>query len=409
MPSLNLESIDPRALGRRLQEARKARGLTQQEAAEALSVARTTVTAIEKGDRRARAEELARLAAIYGRRVNELVGPREPLPDFAVQFRAATAGIGTAIDQHDVSAAIRDFQRLCEDYRELERLNGITAYHAYPNQYPAPSVSAGLVAQDIATTERNRLALGDGPLLRFRELLEEDVGLRVFSVALPSRIAGLFAYTDELGGCIAVNAKHPLERRRWTLAHEYGHFLTSRYHSEVAILGAYERRPVAERLADAFAGCFLMPETGLRRRFNEASRSGDGRLTAADVCRLAHLYVVSVEAMMLRLEQLGLLPRGTWERLSDRGFKVREAQQQLGLTPQEVFDRRLPARYEFLAVRAFEAEELSEGELARFLRTDRVSARRTVQRLTNETYLPEQGELATLPIDMSRDLLGSDG
>ena len=112
---------------------------------------------------------------------------------------------------------------------------------------------------------------------------------------------------------------------------------------------------------------------------------------------------------MLRLEQLGLLPRGTWERLRDRGFKVREAQQQLGLAPQEVVDRRLPTRYEYLAVRAFESEELSEGELARFLRTDRVSARRTIQRLTNETYLPEQGELATLPIDMSRDLLGSDG
>ena len=242
MPQHETLALDPRTLGRRLQEARKARGLTQQEAAEALSIARTTVTAIEKGDRRARAEELVRLAEIYGRRVNELVGPREPLPDFAVQFRAATAGIGAAREQQDVSEAIRDFQLLCEDYRELERLNDITVHHAYPNQYPVPGMSPDLAAQDIATAERNRLALGDGPLLQFRALLDQDVGLRVFSIALPSRIAGLFAYTDELGGCVAVNAKHPLERRRWTLAHEYGHFLTSRYHSEVAILGAYERR-----------------------------------------------------------------------------------------------------------------------------------------------------------------------
>ena len=36
-------SIDPRLLGRRIQGARKARGLTQQEVADALSVARTTV------------------------------------------------------------------------------------------------------------------------------------------------------------------------------------------------------------------------------------------------------------------------------------------------------------------------------------------------------------------------------
>ena len=409
MPPLNLESMDPRALGRRLQEARKARGLTQQAAAEALSVARTTVTALEKGDRRARAEEVMQLAEIYGRRVNELVGPREPLPDFAVQFRAATARTGPAGLNEDVRAAIEDFQRLCEDYRELERLNGIAIKHTYPSQYPAPGVSPDLAGQDIAAAERNRLALGDGPLLRLRQLLEEDVGLRVFSIALPSRIAGVFAYTDELGGCIAVNAKHPQERRRWTLAHEYGHFLTTRFQSEVAILGAYERQPASERLADAFAGCFLMPESGLLRRFNEQSRSSEGRLTAADVCRLAHHYLVSVEAMMLRLEHLGLLPRGTWDRLRNRGFKVREAQQQLGLVQPAVVERAFPAQYEFLAVRAFVSDELSEGELARYLRTDRVSARRAVQRLTNEFILLEQGELASLPIDMSHDLLGSDG
>ena len=120
---------------------------------------------------------------------------------------------------------------------------------------------------------------------------------------------------------------------------------------------------------------------------------------------MAHHYFVSVAAMMLRLEQIGVLPRGTWDRLRDRGFKVREAQQQLGLTPQASSDGSLPARYEFLAVRAYESSELSEGELARYLRTDRVSARRIVQRLTNELYLLDEGELASLPIDMSFDIL----
>ena len=405
MPPPSLESVDPRALGRRLQEARKSRGLTQQDAADALSVARTTITALEKGDRRARAEELVRLAGIYGRKVNDLVGPREPVPDFAVQFRAAAARSGQASVQEDVNQAVNDFQRLCEDYNQLERLNGVSLEHAYPVQYRAKGISAELAAQDVASAERNRLGLGDGPLLRLRELLEEDAGLRVFAIELPSRIAGLFAYTDELGGCIAVNARHPRERRRWTLAHEYGHFLTTRYQSEIAILGAYERKPASERLADAFAGCFLMPESGLRRRFNELSRSGGGSLTAADVCRMAHHYFVSVEAMMRRLEQMGVLPRGTWDRLRDRGFKVREAQQQLGLTPQASSARSLPARYEFLAVCAYEADELSEGELARYLRTDRVSARRIVQRMTNELYLLDEGELASLPIDMSFDIL----
>ena len=405
MPTPSLESIDPRALGRRLREARKSRGLTQQQAADALSVARTTITAVEKGERRTRAEELVRLANLYGRKVNELVSAREPLPDFAVQFRTATERAGSSRVQEQIDQAVSNFQHMCEDYKYLERLNGISSESAYPVQYPTKGISAEFAAQDIASSERNRLGLGDGPLLRLRELLEEEVDLRVFLVDLPSQIAGLFAYTEELGGCVAINAQHPRERRRWTLAHEYGHFLTTRYQSEIAVLGAYDRLPASERLADAFSACFLMPESGLRRRFNEHSRSSGGSLTAADVCRMAHYYAVSVEAMMRRLEQVGALPRGTWERLRDRGFEVREAQRQLGLVSPQIQDRSMPARYEFLAVRAFEAGELSEGELARYLRTDRVSARQTIQRLTNAVFLLDEGGLASLPIDMSSDIL----
>ncbi len=45
-----VHAVDPKVLGRRLQEARRARGLTQQEVAESLELARTTITALEKGD-----------------------------------------------------------------------------------------------------------------------------------------------------------------------------------------------------------------------------------------------------------------------------------------------------------------------------------------------------------------------
>jgi DNA-binding XRE family transcriptional regulator len=49
-----LEAIEPRALGARLKEVREARGMTQQAVADRLGVARTTLVAIEKGDRRLR-------------------------------------------------------------------------------------------------------------------------------------------------------------------------------------------------------------------------------------------------------------------------------------------------------------------------------------------------------------------
>ena len=185
------------------------------------------------------------------------------------------------------------------------------------------------------------------------------------------------------------------------MAHEYAHFLTSRFRSEVSIIAMYDRVPVAERFADAFARSFLMPAAGLRRRFNEVARLAAGKVTAAEVSRVAHYYFVSVEAMMLRLEELRLLPRGTWDRLRDRGFKVREAQEQLRLTPHPHADQQLPIRYQFLAVRSYQEGNLTEGELSRLLRVDRVQARGIVQKLTHPLHVLEGGDVASLSVDLA--------
>ena len=401
-----LDAINPTIVGQRLQEARRARGLTQQEVADSLALARTTITALEKGDRRIRPNELINLAQLYGRPVSSFVGNKEPAADFSVQFRTAVNRADSLRVQQALSQGVQEFQDLCEDYLTLETMAGGRYRQSYPAQYEIAGISPEDAAEDVASSERNRLGLGDGPILNLREILESDVGLRIFYTKLPSDLAGMFAYTENLGGCIAVNSHHPEVRRRWSMAHEYGHFLTSRFRPELTSLGRRGRVTASERFADAFASALLMPASGLRRRFYQISRSADGAVTAAEVCRLAHYYFVSVEAMMLRLEELGLLPRGTWERLRDRGFEVKEAQEQLGLIAHPHDDAPLPLRYQFLAVQAYVEEDLTEGELCRVLRQDRLSARRTVQSLTHPLHLQHEGELMTIPIDPSSRVTG---
>ena len=404
-----VDAIPPPKLGRRLQEARKARGLTQQEVADSLGFARTTVTALEKGERRTRPNELIQMARLYGRPVGDFVGAKDPVSDFTVQFRAAVSNLDSQQVHDELRLAVETFQRLCEDYLQLENLNEAPLSHSYPPQYLTDGTSPEVAAEDVASSERHRLALGDGPFLNLRETLENDVGLRVFSIELPSRVAGMFGYTEELGGCIAVNSRHPQDRQRWSLAHEYGHFLTDRFRSEVSLLAWHGRSRTGERFADAFARCLLMPAAGLRRRFNELSRAASGKITAAEICQLAYHYFVSVEAMMRRLEELRLLPGGTWERLRDRGFKVREAQRQLGLSPHPRDERTLPLRYQYLAAQAYEEGKLTEGELARLLRIDRVAARRLIQELTQSLLLHDEGHVASFSIDLARSVSGADG
>ena len=217
-----------------------------------------------------------------------------------MQFRTSVNRASSPEAQQTLRSGVQEFQDLCEDYLWLETSSGTHSGQSYPAQYETGGFPPEEAAEDVAASERNRLGLGDGPVLNLREILENDVGLRIFYTRLPSNLAGIFAFTEDLGGCIAVNSRHPEDRRRWSMAHEYGHFLTSRFRPELTALGRRGRLPASERFADAFAAAMLMSAPGLRRRFYQISRAADGAVTAAEICRLAHYYFVSVEAMFLR-------------------------------------------------------------------------------------------------------------
>jgi Zn-dependent peptidase ImmA (M78 family)/DNA-binding XRE family transcriptional regulator len=385
MPADPLDAANPVELGARLREARSARGWTQEEAAEALGVARTTMVAIEKGERRLKPDELIRLAQLYGRKLSALLRPGAPVEDVSVQLRGALPPPAEAPSEADLLPHIHELERLCDDSLELERLLGAPLPRRDPPVYALEGIDPEQLAEDVATAERNRLGLGDAPVLNLRAVLEGDVGLRIFYLDLPSTVAGMFAFTEEHGGALAINRNHPPERRRCSLAHEYGHYLTDRYRAEITILGRYERRPPSERFAETFARAFLMPAAGLRRRYHELARQrsleGRGGPTPGDLCYLAHFYFVSFEAVTLRLEELGLVRAGTWQRLSQQGFRVKQARLLLGLQEHPVEDELLPSRYRYLAVEAWHRGELSEGQLAAFLRVDRLSARRLVREM----------------------------
>jgi hypothetical protein len=75
-----------------------------------------------------------------------------------------------------------------------------------------------------------------------------------------------------------------------------------------------------------------MPRSGLSRRFHELKRTSSDRVTPSMLVQLAHTYGVSLQALSGRLEDLGLIPAGTWERLRERNFQSRLAARMQGPT-----------------------------------------------------------------------------
>lgn len=395
--------LDYRVLGSRLQEARKARGLTQQEVAETIGVSRPTYVAIEKGERRLAPDELIRLASLFGRALHEILRQREPVRDFIAQFRAAT--VRTGVRPEDLAASVVELQRLCDDYAELESLCGAPLLRSLPPPYEMEGRDLEEVGEEIALQERARLGIGEGPFPHLRALLEADVGLRIFCLTLPAGVAGLFIYTQASGGCIAIQRDHPRQSQLWSLAHEYAHFLVHRYEAEVTLLPAHRQSSRRERFADAFAASFLLPAVGLRRRFRQTQRASES-ITPATLLTLADLYGISGEMMSQRLENLRLIREGTWDNLRKSDFRVRAAGEN------EAQDRQtensgLPPRYQRLAAQAYEEGGISEEQFAHFLRTDRVSARRCAASLAAQTAISEEGEPGDLRLDLAAPLSAS--
>ena len=126
-------------------------------------------------------------------------------------------------------------------------------------------------------------------------------------------VSGLVVRGPDGRATIGVNALHPPNRRRFTIAHEIGHHLL---HSDSATLFVDElmvhfrdaantaKADPREMEANAFAAALLMPEDWLRADLR------DRKIDLSDdvaVRNLATRYQVSQQALTFRLMNLNLL------------------------------------------------------------------------------------------------------
>src|SRR6266850_564603 len=113
-------SLDTAELGERLRAARSGANLTQEAAAAALGMARTTLVAIEKGQRPVRPEELLAFARLYGISAGRLTSPEAIHVDISAKFRRTHGKEASRA----VTEALLLLNRLATGAAQLERLLG---------------------------------------------------------------------------------------------------------------------------------------------------------------------------------------------------------------------------------------------------------------------------------------------
>jgi len=371
---MTLEEMNSPEIGERLRIAREAAGITQADAAAGIEVARTTLVAIEKGQRRIRPHELQGLVRLYKTSANALLRRESVYVDLVPRFRKLSTSTDEAAER-----AARLLAGLVRAEVELENLLGIKRTRNYPPERPLMPGDVRIQAENDATELRQWLGLGQAPVRDLISLLEFDLGVRVYVRRLDPRVSGLFAYDDELGACILLNANHSRERRTQSGGHELGHFVSTRRKAEILHTDE-EENSREERYANAFGRAFLTPARTVMQRFREIT-AGATRLTRRHVILLAHAFGVSREAMVRRLEELGLTKPGTWDWfVANDGITDEQARRVLGdLAPvdgeKRDADRPTTLRLNLLAAEAWRQDLLSEGQLARLLHLNRLALR----------------------------------
>ncbi len=247
-------------------------------------------------------------------------------------------------------------------------------------------------AEDLALEVRYHLGLGLAPISNIMTLLESELKIRVFIHQLPSNISGAFVYHPELAACIFINSTHPKTRQAMTAAHELGHFYTTRSIPQISWKDFQnddqDHKVSAERFANRFAAAFLMPAPAIRRHYQETISEND-KFSPRSLIFLTQKFHVSLEAMVRRLENLSLFPKGSYESLRKRGLSPKILPEVLGEQKQDIHTLSLP-RYIYLAVEAYERDLVSEGQLSDMFELSRIEVREMIDNLTSLNFELEE-------------------
>jgi Zn-dependent peptidase ImmA (M78 family) len=371
---MHTDELTPSQVGERLRLAREAANFTQVAAATTIGIARTTLVAVEKGQRRVRMDELQELAKLYGASANALLRREAVHVDLVPRFRK-----GQRLGSDAIQMASQLLTDLAKAEVELENLLGVRRTANYPPERPIRPGDAVVQAERDALEVRQRAGLGLQPIHDITTLLELEFGVRVYVRPLDRDVSGLFAFDNGLGACMLLNADHRRERRNYTAGHELGHLVSTRGEPDVLHARSPERT-LEERYANAFARSFLTPSRAVIEKLSEVT-AGATILSRRHVIVMAYSFGVSREAMVRRLEELGQTRRGTWDWfVQNGGITDEQSRQVLGdlhAADRGSADAGRPTtlRLSMLAEEAWRRGLLSEGQLARLLRIERIDLR----------------------------------
>ena len=294
--------------GDRIRQLRQAAGLTRAEFAARSGLDPDIVTALEHNRQDLTADELSAIAHSLNVSQLAILEPDSLLGRLSIAHRIDD-------DTAEPPEAAKRLTALAELHQVLS--DGGHPATADLGEPPQGQSSAWLDhANELADWALHRLGstLGtEDRLTSLAEAIETHLSADVMVESLGEHASEGASITDEEFPFILVNADRPTPRALFTLAHELGHLL----HREGTTFNVdmdLRARTDGERLANAFAAAFLMPEPAIEHVLQEHGR------TARSLAKMLTQFGVSYESLIYRLHNLQIINALGRDRLRAAGW-----------------------------------------------------------------------------------------
>lgn len=336
-------------IGQRLKIARKAIGFTLKKASKESGIGQSSLCEFEKDKREPKFSQLSKLAEVY-RKAVEFFLTDEPIINDVMLWRDKPGGG----EDKKIEA---EFKQLCEQYRRLEVLTDEVKECKLPkSDISDPENFTFRQAELFAKEAKKRFDLGDVPIASLKRLLEEVYFIKIFYMEYSG--SSIATVSDEFGPAILLNSNNKQWRRSYDLAHELFHILTWQiFRNQGAEPGESE-----EKLADAFASRFLMPEGPIRDRV-ESSLNDEEQISLDRLDDIAREFAVSLEALIYRVASIYRFKKEDTERYVNAAKKYFKFLKPRGSHKPD----KLPERYCDLARRALREGKLSLMQFAKYM------------------------------------------
>jgi len=224
-------------------------------------------------------------------------------------FRNISVEIGQVDFRKHSSFGKKQQESLKEKVREeLERyieLEEILDYeNGFINHLENISIRSYEDAEKAADELRNKWDLGHDAITNVMQMLElRDIKV-IYIEEESKRFNGLCGLATNVNHPFVVlnsNEELPLDRKRFTACHELGHLLLEN--------NIVDEDLDHERVANRFAGAFLLPENIIKKEIGEKRTS----IALQEVVALKQKYKISIQAIMYRLKDLNIISESKYK------------------------------------------------------------------------------------------------